>query len=347
MKSSTFEDLRKAFLEGKSPDCLYLCPGDRILGEDLTEAVYKGFAEEGQNRSDTFPHFSGDDLNLESLMNECMGGGLFSTRKVVVLKNIRKLTKAKKTALTEYFADPNPDIRFIIVADDAESAEKTVLIETGNPGVLSSAKKNLKEVSVNPLTDEEMTGWIRERFEGYEISDATISHMLSLSNSELSEILPEIEKLKTFCNFSRKVTEEDVNLCNGISRNFGEGDFLKAVVSKDTGSAVRIYSSISLKRDIEIYLIVLLNAAFTAIRKLTDPEARSLQGFSLKRELKLWGPAHEMMLPLYKSFSGSTSREGIDKAIGLICSADKKLKSSQAERSVIMTGLIHGLCSLK
>ena len=345
--SSTFPALRKAFKEGKIPGNILLESSDRIISDDLIEAAFEGFVGKGESKEDSLSSFTADDLKIDALMNECMGGGLFSSRKIVVLRNPKKLTKPKKIALTEYLANPNPDVIMLIITDENEGAAKLVFADSVDPEKLKLASKNLTEISVNDLTEQEMTDWIRERFEGFEIADESVNHILSLSNFSLAEILPEIDKLRTYCHFKKSVSVEDINLCNGISKDFNEGDFIKAITNKETGAAVKIYSRISLKKDIEVYLVFLLNSAFCAMRKLKDPATAKLQGFNLKKELKLWGPVQELLLPLYKKASEDLTAKALDDAFGLIYKADKRFKSSSAEKSVIMTNLIYGLCSLR
>lgn len=345
--SSSFLSLRKAFSAGKLPENMLLEAADRIISDDLVDAAFIGFVGKGESKEDSLSAFTADDLKIDSLMNECMGGGLFSTRKVVVIRNPKKLTKPKKLAITEYLASPNPDVCLIIITDENEGADKLVFSDSIDPDKLRSAKSSLNEISVTDLSEEEMTDWIREKFDGFEISEESITHLLSLSNFSLAEILPEIDKLKTFCHFKKNVTVEDINLCNGIAKDFSEGDFIKAVMKKDIASAVKIYTKISLKKDIEVYLVFLLNTAFCALKKLEDPASSKLQGFNLKKELKLWGPVQEVLLPLYKKVSENMSPSAIDNAFGMIYLADKKFKSSSSEKSVTMTNLIHGLCSLQ
>lgn len=345
-KSSTFTSVRKSFAEGKIPHNLYLVCSDRVISDELLDSAFTGFVGNGESKSDSMPMFSADDLKVDSLMNECMGGGLFSTRKLVIIRNPKKLTKPKRLALTEYLSDPNPDVCIIFISDEDEQPEKTVLESKDNEAKFSKAARNISRIAVEPLSEEEMISWIRERFGEFEISDESVMHLLSLSNSSLGEILPEIEKLKTFCHFRKSVSVEDINLCNGISKDFSEADFLRAVFTRDISSAFAIYSKISLKKEIEVYLVFLLSQAFCAIKKLADPATGKLQGFQLQRELKLWGPVQGALLPLYIKASSKLDKDGLCRAFDLLYTADKKFKSSSAERSVIMSNLIHGLCSI-
>jgi DNA polymerase III delta subunit len=344
--TSTYSSLKKNFEAGKVPANLFLVCSDRIVSDDLLDAAFDGFVGKGESKQDCMPVFTADDLKIEQLMNECMGGGLFSTRKLIVIRNPKKLTKPKRIGLTDYFADPNPDITMIIVSEDEESPEKMILESKEDASRISNAKKNLEHITVSDLSEKEMTDWIREKFTGFEISEESVNHLLSLSNSNLAEILPEIEKLKTFCHFKKSVSIEDINMCNGIARDFSEGEFIRAVIEKDPGTAFKIYSNISLKKDVEVYLVFLLNTSFCAIKKLLDPSAAKLQGFNLQRELKLWGPVHGALLPLYQKVAAGMNPDSVSRAFDLIFSADKRFKSSSAEKPTIMTNLIQGLCSL-
>lgn len=343
---ASFSTIRNNFSDGKIPGNVFLVCSDQILSGELIDAVFTGFVGADGSKSDSLATFTADDLKVDSLMNECMGGGLFSSRKVVVIRNPKKLTKAKRTAVTEYLADPNPDVCMFIVSEEDDSPEKTVIESKDNDAKAGRAKKNLTKVVVSEMSDAEMITWIREKFGDFEIGEDSATHILSVSNNNLAEIFPEIEKLKTFCHFKRSVTVEDINMCNGITRDFSESDFLKAVFNRDTGSAYRIYSSISLKKEMEVYLVFLLAAAYSAVRKLGDPASSKLQGFSLQRELKLWGPVQTAMLPLYQKASSELSDEAVGTAISMVREADKKFKSSSGEKSVIMSNLIRTLCSL-
>lgn len=345
-KTSTFTTVRKSFAEGRVPQNLFLICNDRVISDELLDSAFTGFVGRGESKSDSMPVFSADDLKIDSLMNECMGGGLFSSRKLVIIRNPKKLTKPKRLALTQYLSDPNPDVCMIFISDDDEQPEKTVLESKDNEEKFSKASRNLSSIAVEPLSEEEMISWIRERFGEFEIPDESVLHLLSLSNSSLAEILPEIEKLKTFCHFRKSVSIEDINLCNGMSKDFSEADFLKAVFTRDVASAFGIYSKISLKKEIEVYLVFLLSQAFSAIKKLADPATGKLQGFQLQRELKLWGPVQGALLPMYVKASSRLDQKGLGRAFDLLYTADKKFKSSSAEKSVIMSNLIHGLCTI-
>ncbi len=323
---------------------MFLVCEDRTISDELIDAAFDGFVGENEIRQECMPVFSGEDLKIESLMNECMGGGLFSSRKVVVVRNPAKLTKPKRTAVTNYLSDPNPDVCMIFLSTEDAGIDKTVTENLEDKNVTSKALKNIERINVSPLSEHEMAEWIKIRFDDFEIEEEAVIHILALSNRDLSEIEPEIVKLKTFCHFKRSVDIKDINMCNGISKDFSEGDFIKAIMDRDRKTAIDIYHRISLKRDVEVYLVFLLYTAYCAILKLKDPATSGMQGFNLQRELKLWGPVHGAMLLQYKEVSESLPQDSVHEAINLIYRSDKRFKTSSGSKSVVMTELINGLC---
>jgi DNA polymerase III delta subunit len=123
-------------------------------------------------------------------------------------------------------------------------------------------------------------------------------------------------------------------------------DFIIAITERKPETALKIYDHISLKKDSEVYLVFLMSMAFMAINKLLDPNVAKLSGFYLKKELKLWFPEQEKLIPYYKNFGKSIELEKIQEAFDYIYSTDKLLKSSGGNRKTMMIALINNICSL-
>lgn len=325
---------------------------DKVLSDELIKIICEKFTGKNFNPDNHLIIFSAEDKQIENLINECSNTGLFSEKKVVVLRNVKKLLKDAKLSLLDYLKRPNPDTCLIMISsDDKFETDKIFLFDTKNSS--ENAKENKKIIDngvkifeVSEFSDSEIINWMEEKFEGYKISKDTIKYFLQFTNHSLDEILSEIEKLKTYCYFSKEVTIDSVNLCIGIAKDFNETDFIKAVLEHQSEKALKIYSQISLKKDAEVFLIFLLNSAFIVINKLFDPAAAKLEGFSLKRELKLWFPDQEKLIPYYKNFGSLIGTEKIKTAFEYIYSTDKKLKTSGADKNTTMTALINNICNL-
>ena len=332
------------------PNIILLSLKEKILLDDIVKAICGKFIGKDFDPVNNLISFNADDKQTENVLNECSNTGLFSDKKVVILKNVKKFSKDDKQSYTDYFKRPNPDTVFIMVSAAEEfSPGKVFSYDTKLENENSAEVKKIVESSVKifeigGFTEDELINWIKEKFGDYKISSDTIAGMVQYSNHSFDEIMSEIEKLKTYCFLSKEVTMEAVNLCNGIAKDFKETDFIRAVIERDNEKALMIYEKISLKKDVEVFLVFLLNAAFVIINKLYDPGVSKFQGWQLKRELKLWPDEQEQLLPYYRKFRNSLDYGKMKFIFENIYQSDKLLKSSGRDKRSIMTSLINNIC---
>ncbi len=348
---TSYKTLLDTFQTEDIPNNIVLSLNEKILLDDLIKIVCRKFIGKNFDERNNLISFNAEDKMMESVLNECSNIGLFSEKKVVVLKNVKKLLKDSKLSLLSYLERFNPDTCLLMVAtDEILDVDKIFSLdlkeESGGKDHRKIIDKNVKIYQVGAFTESEMIKWVKKKFEGFTITEDTIKHFLQFTNYSFDEIISEIEKLQTFCYFSNEITKDSVNLCNGIARDFNETDFIKAVIERKKEVALRIYSQISMKKDVEIFLIFLLSSAFVTINKLFDANVSRLQGWQLKKELKLWFPDQEKLLPLYKSFRESINREKIGSAFEYIFTTDKLLKTSGGNKRTMITSLIDNICNL-
>ncbi|MCB0728205.1 MAG: DNA polymerase III subunit delta [Ignavibacteriae bacterium] len=358
---TSYKNLTDSFTKEKIPNNILLSIDEKVLLDDLVKIICENFGGKNFDVKNNLISFNAEDRQNENIINECSNTGLFAEKKVVVLKNVKKLLKAGKLSLIDYIKRSNPDTCLIMTSDDDEfSVEKIFLLDAketvktkasdDEPSAPKTSKKdienNVKIYQVKGFSENELISWVKEKFDDYKIDKETIIYLLQFSNNTLDEILSEIEKLKTFCYYTKEITPDAVNLCNGIAKEFDESDFIKAITEKNKNTAMKIYDYISLKKDSEVYLVILLSSAFVAINKLSDPAVAKLDGFNLKRELKLWAPGWDSLIPYYKNFRKSIGQEKITAAFDYIHSADRSLKSTGGDKKMIMSRLINNICDL-
>jgi len=347
-----YKELLNSFTGDSIPNNLIISSGEKVLNDDLVKVICNNFAGKNFIAVNNLFYFNAEDKNIEAVINECSNTGLFSDKKIVVLRNVHKLTKTARPALLGYIKRPNPDTCLIMFTDDDKfELDKIFLFDSKSAADDQKENKyifenNVKAFQVGAFSVAESISWITERFGDYKISEDTIRHFLQFSNHGFDEMLSEIEKLKTYCCTTKEITKDAVNLCNGIAIEFNEMDFIKAIIDRKHEMALKIYSRISLRKDVEVFLIFLLTASFITINKLYDPGVSKLQGWQIRNELKLWYEDQEKFLPFYKSYGESISQDKVVKAFEYLYNSDKKLKTSGADKNIIMVALINNICSL-
>jgi DNA polymerase III delta subunit len=337
----TYSELKKIF-DGKNiPNNLLLFISEKILFKELLNTLGQSFIGKEFNEKIHSKLFYSDDKNIEDVINECSNLGFFSEKKIVIFKIIKRtgvkgIAKEDKSALLQYLQKFNPDTLLILLVQDKEFTFSNFEEFGGN---------NIEIFYTGLNSEKEIFDWVKIKFEGFKISDETIYHFLKFLNPSIDEILSEIEKLKTFCSVDNIITNDIVNLCIGISKDFKEDEFIEAVFSRDMDKALNIYDSMSLKEDVEIYFLVLLNSAFIGITKLFDPKINEIYGYNLKRELRIWNN-DEKRLSIYKKYGSVTNELKIIKAFDYIYKADKAFKTSASDKRAVFTTLIKNLTDL-
>lgn len=347
----SFKALKEKIWKEEIPNNILISTGEKILFDEILKIICLRFVGKEFNEKMNLISFSADEKAIENILNECSNTGLFSEKKVVVIKNVKKFLKNEKLAVIDYLKRPNSDTCLVMETSGEEfNPSKIFLYDTkdGNEFAVvnkNTVESNVKIYEISQLSETELIEWIKNRFEDYKISENTIKHFLQFSNYSPDEIYTEIEKLKTYCFQTREVTIDAVNLCNGIAKDFNESDFIKAVIERDNEKAYEIYNSISLKKDVEVFLVFLLNSSFIAISKLFDPAAKGMNDWDIKRTLKLWFPDQDKLIPLYKKFRDSSDTERVSKVINHIFNTDKMLKTSGGNKKNIMAELIYNICN--
>lgn len=349
LKKISFNDLNSNAVKYIEKNNLLLFIKDKLLSDEITDSLYNAFTNNNPDRKNHLIHFNADDKVIENILNECSNTGLFSDKKVVVIRNAKKFLKNEKIAIAEYIKRPNPDTLLILISNDDETDPDKIfaadsIMSGGDPSGIKSFTDKIHILKTDEFSEDELISWVIQKFDGIKITEETVRHLLNFSNYSPEELNSEIEKLKTFCYSTGEVTADSVNLCNGIEKDFIEADFIKAILLGNVTLAVKIYRKISLKKDVEVYLVFLLNSAFTAIYKLKDPSSAGLNEFSLKRELKIWSKEQFELLPVYRKIAAATSQDKIKSIFKNIYYADISLKSSGGNRFTKMFSLINNIC---
>ena len=218
----SYLDLLKKLNKGNIPNNILLFTNEKILLDEIISLIAKRFLGSEPDKDNVKTFFS-DDKNIEGVMSECSNFSFFTSKKIILLKVLKRagtkggFTNQERQTLINYFQDSNPDIIFLLVVIDREFNFEAY------SGFLSN---NLTTYIIPSGTEKEFINWVKIKFEDYKIDEKAIYHLLQFLNPSYDEINSEIEKLKTYCLEKREVTVDDINMCVGFSRDFDENDFI-------------------------------------------------------------------------------------------------------------------------
>lgn len=176
--------------------------------------------------------FYGKDANWVDVVTSCRRYPMFAERQVVLLKEAQHMREVEK--LEAYIANPLSSTVFVVSYKekkvDGRSKFAKVLKEKGE--ILTTKK----------LYESQMPDWTGDLIhsKGYTISSKALSLLVDHIGNDLSRMTNEIEKVLVNLGDRKKITEDDVELYVGISKEFNVFELQEAIAARDFAKAIRI-----------------------------------------------------------------------------------------------------------
>lgn len=170
--------------------------------------------------------------DLSDVLEDLDTYGLFSDKKVVILKNIELFKKAdeedKYNHLIKYLKNSDPNKLFIIETNKSSD----------------SLSKEIKKLCNYIETNINTKNYIKESFKGYDISQDAINLLDSYSLGDVTKIKSECDKLKQYKFDEKKITKEDIELL--VQKKLGDSKdlifaFTRAIGERDRENALKKY----------------------------------------------------------------------------------------------------------
>lgn len=219
------------------------------------------------------------DLKLvrEALVS---GGGLFSSEKMIVLKNVGSLDSARQDDLVELLKSK----------EVSEGTELEVLIVLLNKGKLSiklkgfltrKSKRNIESVEFKVLKDGELKKWLKAELKKKTKGDVGIDkdafeELILITNGDLWRISNELEKLICFSE-EKEISVADVRkICSG-DIEAGVFDLVDAIGSKNLEKAMTLKNRLIAQGDNEFFIFSMIISQIRNILKVSDCVAKGVR----------------------------------------------------------------------
>lgn len=274
------------------------------------------------------------DLEQESILSlieEVQTIPFLTDVKIVIVKNASEIFENKSISeeyvnrLINYGNKPVSTTVLIYVFDHK--------IEESNP-VFKALKKNGEYIKIDEIDDSNMYSYVEQLFttEYYTIERDAVDLLVSEVDNPKA-IRVEVEKLKTFCYETKKVTKNDVDLL--IPRNIESNiyELTNAVLAKDKNRAMHIYIDLQMQNTQPSYIISQLLTKFQEMYDI--------------KKLMTGGYSQEEIATLYNVKSGRAYYMCKNASSANVADIEKKLKQLSDIDAESKSGYVDGDTSLQ
>lgn len=211
-----------------------------------------------------------EETELDRALEDLDTYGLFTTQKVIILKNIETLKyddyKSEFEHLYKYLDNPSPDNLLII--------EVSKLPSTSKIGKVLKEKCTYKKVELNTKS------YIKQLLKEYEIDSNTINLLDNYCLGDISKIYNECQKLMNYKYEEKVITEDDIKEI--VDKKLGDSkdltfSFSRSIALRDKRDALKRYKELLSYNFEPISIIGLLSSQIRIIYqvKLLEKERLS------------------------------------------------------------------------
>lgn len=284
--------------------------------------------------------FTGQDVNLASLMEACEMMPLFAPRKFVILKdaNLYKWTADRFKELVEIIENL-PEETILILADLSDSLENT--------GQKKKTQKTLEKygllIEANEPSEKELVQWVARQCDkrGVRVTQKAAEKLVVYCGGEMNRILTELEKL---ASFSSDITEESVKLLVTPTLDVSVFALTKAVEKGNVGEALLVLRDLeSFGEEAIVVLGVLASQYVTLFRAMAAleegiPVEEVVSDFSYR--------GRDFVVRNAMRQAGRSTWKIMTQTIGLLEEADLLLKTGAPRTYLVLEATIVKLIRL-
>jgi DNA polymerase-3 subunit delta len=328
-------DLHKA-LDQKGTQPVYLVQGSERLMVDkaVNKLLDAAIGEAHDSMAITRLDLAESGCDSRVILGHCQSLGLFTTQTAIVLRAAELLDKKSndRDALGEYVQNPNTNAVLILIADKLKASTKLV----------KSLKKSGCVFTFDRLKSREVPSWIEGEARRLKHTiNIDAAHLVAdLVGNDLLQLTLVVDLLSLYVGPEKVIDIAAVEKCLCATRNHSVFELVDSVGEGQRAAALDHLHSMLAHREPPLRILAMLIRHF---RLLWQVSAHKEAGGSLDgatRELKL----HPFQA---KKFWRQTQRFKVNqlkRSYERLFEADKQLKSSLYEHSVVMERLVMGLC---
>ncbi len=210
----------------------FLCGPEEYLLDDCLKDLTKRVVEPA-TREFNYDLFYAGQTDIGRVIEAANAYPMMSEKRLVVLKDVEKLTASGIKALTRHLQHPSATTMLVLVSPELAGRAKGI----------AKIKAGCCVVEFKQLYDNQVAGWIKDyvKSQGQEISYSATLLLHSHVGNNLRALTNELEKISlNLLHDSRKIEEEDVQQVVGLSRTYSVFNLNDAIGNKDISKSLLI-----------------------------------------------------------------------------------------------------------
>ena len=181
--------------------------------------------------------FYGSDATAREILEHATAFPLFSSKKLIAVKEFDNLPKEDRARLAEYLKNPAKSTYLVIDAEKDDDVKE-----------IAAAVRDARVMRFSTLADGELSSWITKYLaeRGKSVETGAVEMLKELQGSNLVALTQELEKLASFIGASGCVTASDVETLVGKSAVESAFELGWAIGDKDVARAMKVVSRLML-----------------------------------------------------------------------------------------------------
>jgi DNA polymerase-3 subunit delta len=279
--------------------------------DELTNYIENNVLSEGE-RGFNQTVFYGKDSDINTIISNARRFPMMAPVQVIIVKEAQGFKSLD--AFVPYLEKPVETTILVICYKKEKVDKRTVLYKVLSKQTMFDSKK---------LNADKLPGWIKQYLSAskFTISDRAATIIAESLGSDLAKIANELEKLIINKNDEKEITDTDVELKIGISKEFNIFELINAIASKNSGRAFYVAHHMSKSKEFSIIATLInLNNFFNKAYIVKQSNIRD--GGELQRKFGF----NYYQVKDYMAASSRYSVDELEKCIRLIHEYDLKSK---------------------
>ena len=332
-----YSEFLKAVQSKSVPPVITLLGEETFLKDRAMDAVVSCFLD-ADAKQYNYRSFVGDELKDNSFLEDASTLPMFSDWKIVHIKGATALDKSltkMRDYLEKYLESPSPNTLLVFDIDQWEGRSKLKAI----------LEKKTTVVEFNPLSEKELPSWINSHLRtlNFQIDPIAIQALIERTGNDLQRIAAELEKLMLLRSAEKRIKEEDVTTTVGHSPTATIWQWTEAIMDQQAEPAIQYLYDLLENGEEPIKCVAILGKQYEKMILTKEMVQQKIPEATISKKISK---------PVYylRNYLNQLSRytmQDFVKAVAILSTADKALKTSQAKDETVLQLMTIQLCNLK